>query len=105
MEIARISFVPARLRWQDLRLACVRRIGFQLLPLLEVLAVLLPTLAKLLSLGGIHRLESQLAIFSLGQLIELRGHRDVPSVGCLSLRGECCLRRPVAWRPGVLIVA
>ena len=81
-----------------------RRIGFQLLPLLEVLAILLPTLAVLLPLRGIHLLESQPTIFSLRQLVELLATAMFLSVGCLRLPGEFSLRRPVAWRPGVLIV-
>ena len=56
------------------------RIGFQLLPLLEVLPVLLAALAELLSFCGIHLLESQLAIRSLGQLIERLGHREIGPV-------------------------
>ena len=103
-EILRTSFAPARLGRRNS--ACrARRIGFQLLPLLEVFTVFLPTLAKLLSLGWIHRLKSRSTLFSPAQLFERRGHREAISVGCLPALGEFSLRRPVAWRPGVFIVA
>ena len=56
-----------------------RRVGFQLLPLLEVLAVLLPALAKLLLFVLVHRLESEPTVFFPGQFVERCGYRVASS--------------------------
>ena len=83
----------------------VRCIGFQLLPLLEVLAVLLSTLAKLLLFLLVHRLEAERIVFFPGQLFERRGNLDAPSVGSFPTPGEFSLGCPGMWRPGVFVVA